>query len=120
MPIFEFECRTCRAKTTALVLVRERVHEVRCRRCGGADLQKLYSRFATPRSDEARMEAMAGDPALADIDENDPASFARAMQRMGREMGEDLGENFEEAFEQEMAGSGPPGGESDPGEDGEL
>src|SRR5687767_2773417 len=107
MPIFEFECRQCGAKTTALVMVRERVGEVRCKRCGGADLQKLYSRFATPRSDEARMDALGGDSMLAGVDENDPASVARAMQRMGREMGED-GDDFQEAIEQEMSGGRPP------------
>lgn len=41
MPIYEFECRTCRKKTSALVMVRERVDEVRCKHCGSADLESL-------------------------------------------------------------------------------
>lgn len=112
MPIFEYRCRQCGVKTTVLVLVREREHEVRCRKCGGAELEKLYSRFATPRSDEARMDALADDPSLGGMDESDPSSVARAMERMGREMGEDLGDDFRDAVDQEMAGGGVDGGDS--------
>ncbi|MBE3099701.1 MAG: zinc ribbon domain-containing protein, partial [Planctomycetes bacterium] len=34
MPIYEFECLDCRRKTTVLVLSRDRIAEVRCKRCG--------------------------------------------------------------------------------------
>jgi putative FmdB family regulatory protein len=98
MPIYEFRCRSCRRKTTALVLVRERAGEVRCAHCGGADLERLWSRFATPKSEEARLDALADDAALAGLDENDPAAMGRWMEKMGREMGEDVGEDFEEAM----------------------
>ena len=104
MPIYEYRCRTCRAKTTALVMSREREHEVRCRRCAGADLERLWSRFATPRSEDARLESLADPSSVGGLDENDPASMARWMKRMGREMGEDLGDDFEQAMEEEMAG----------------
>ena len=86
MPIYEFECRRCHMKTTALVLSRARVAEVRCRACGGADLEKLYSRFASPKSEDARLESLADPSAMGDIDENDPRSVARLMKKMGREM----------------------------------
>jgi putative FmdB family regulatory protein len=116
MPIYEFRCRACGVKTTSLVLSRERVTEVRCRRCQGSDLEKLYSRFATVRSEEARMESLADPSSLAGLDENDPKSMARWMKRMGQEMGEDFGEDFEQALEEEAAGgdgfdeNGPAGG----------
>jgi hypothetical protein len=60
------------------------------------------SRFATPKSEEARMEALADSASLGDLDENDPASVARLMKRMGREMGEDLGDDFDEAVDEAM------------------
>jgi len=107
MPIYEFRCRACRKKTTALVLVRERAHEVRCTHCGGADIERLWSRFATPRSEDARLDALSDPSALAGVDESDPASVARWMKRMGREMGEDLGDDFEAAMDDEMAGGTP-------------
>ncbi len=124
MPIYEFECRDCHRKTTALVMVREKIGEVRCRKCGSANLEKLYSRFASPKSEDARLESLADPSALGDVDENDPKSVARFMKRMGREMGEELGgEDFEQAIEEEMAGGGEgegggeTGGGSDSGSD---
>ncbi len=104
MPIYEFECLDCHRKTTALVMARERIGEVRCRKCGSARLEKLFSRFATPRSEEARLDSLADPAAMGDVDENDPASVARFMKRMGREMGEDVGEDIDQAVEEEMAG----------------
>ncbi len=109
MPIYEFECRRCHMKTTALVLSRARVAEVRCRACGGADLEKLYSRFASPKSEDARLESLADPSAMGDIDENDPRSVARLMKKMGREMGEDFGEDLDQAIEEEMGGGGEAG-----------
>ncbi len=110
MPIYEFECRDCHRKTTALVRSRERIAEVRCRACGGADLEKLYSRFASPKSEDARLEALADPSAMGDVDENDPKSVARFMKKMGQEMGEDLGEDVDQAIEEEMAGGHETGG----------
>jgi len=115
MPIYEFECLDCHRKTTALVMVRERINEVRCKKCGSANLEKLFSRFAMPKSEESRLESLADPSAMGDIDENDPASVARFMKKMGREMGEDLGEDIDQAIEEEMAGGGGAGGA---GEDG--
>ena len=89
MPIFEYYCRSCRKKTSALVLSRAREAEVRCRHCGGADLEKLWSRFASPKSEDARLESLADPSALGGLDENDPRSVAKFMKKMGQEMGED-------------------------------
>jgi putative FmdB family regulatory protein len=113
MPIYEFRCRRCGRKTTALVLSRDRVGEVRCARCGGDDLEKLFSRFATPRSEDARLDALADPSSLGDVDENDPASMARWMKRMGREMGEDLGDDFEQAFDEEAGEAGDTAADSE-------
>ncbi len=115
MPIYEFECLDCHRKTTALVMVRERIGEVRCRKCGGANLEKLFSRFASPRSEESRLESFADPSSMGDIDENDPQSVARFMKKMGREMGEDLGEDLDQAIDEEMAGGSPGAGEDDGG-----
>lgn len=106
MPIYEFRCRACRKKTTALVLSRQRVSEVRCEFCGSADLEKLWSRFAAPKSEEARLDSLADDSSLAGVDENDPASMARFMKKMSEASGEDLGEDFETAMQEAAAGPG--------------
>lgn len=60
------------------------------------------SRFASPRSEDARLDALADSTSLGDLDENDPGSVAQFMKRMGREFGDDLGEEFEEAVDEAM------------------
>jgi putative FmdB family regulatory protein len=109
MPIYEFECLDCHRKTTALVMLRSRIDEVRCKKCGSANLEKLFSRFAMPKSEDARLESLADPSTMGNIDENDPKSVARFMKKMGQEMGEDLGGDIDEAIEEEMAGGGGEG-----------
>jgi hypothetical protein len=75
------------------------------------------SRFATVKSEDARMESLADSSAMGDLDENDPGSVARFMKRMGREFGEDMGEDFESAMDEAMAeGEGEAPGEGDSAE----
>ena len=114
MPIYEYQCRACRRRTSTLILSRAREADVRCAHCGSADLERLWSRFASPKSEDARLEAMADPSAMAGLDENDPRSVATFMKKMGQEMGEDAGD-LEQAMEEEMAGGG---GEDGPGEEG--
>jgi len=106
MPIYEYQCRACRKKMSALVLIRAREVDVRCSHCGSAEIERLWSRFSSPKSEEARMESLADPSALAGLDENDPQSVARFMKKMGREMGEDVGGDIEQAMEEEMGGGG--------------
>jgi putative FmdB family regulatory protein len=117
MPIYEYRCRACGKKMSALVLSRSREVDVRCTHCGSADLERLWSRFSSPKSEEARMESLADPSALAGLDENDPRSVAKFMKKMGREMGEDVGGDIEQAMEEEMGGGGDGGG-MDGGENG--
>ena len=105
MPIYEFGCRSCRRKTTTLVMVRARIGEVLCAHCGAADLVRLVSRFAMPKSDEARLDALADPSRFGGFDENDPKSVTEFMKKVGREMGEDLGDDVDQALERETSGA---------------
>jgi hypothetical protein len=69
----------------------------------------LLSKFASPKSEEARLEALADPSQYGDIDENDPQSMARFMKKMGHEMGEDFGDDVDAVMED----AGNEGGESD-------
>jgi hypothetical protein len=64
------------------------------------------SRFATPKSEDARLEAAADPSQLGDLDENDPASVARFVKRMGEEMGEDLGDDLDAAMDEASGDDG--------------
>ena len=61
------------------------------------------SRFATVKSEDARLDSLADPSQYGDLDENDPKSVARFMKRMGQEMGEDMGEDVDAAMEEAMA-----------------
>ncbi len=111
MPLYEYECRDCRRTVTLLVLRPSAAEAPACPRCGGTALTRLMSRFATVKSEEARLESLADPSSFGDLDENDPASVARFMKKMGREMGDDLGEDFEEAVDEAMSESMDDGGE---------
>ncbi|MDR7485367.1 MAG: zinc ribbon domain-containing protein [Armatimonadota bacterium] len=76
MPIYEYRCGDCRARFSVFFLPPERP-KPRCRRCGSTNATRLMSRFAMVRSDEARLDALADDTNLADVDESDPRSVAR-------------------------------------------
>ena len=67
---------------------------------GGTDALSV----CLPKSERARLEAMAEPDHLAGLDENDPQSMARFMKKMGDEMGEDLEGDLSEAMETEEAG----------------
>jgi hypothetical protein len=68
-------------------------------------MERLMSRFAAPKSEEARLEALSDPSHLGGFDENDPQSMARFMKKMGQEMGEDVGEDVEAAMESGEAAS---------------
>jgi len=84
MPIYEYRCNTCKKRVSVLTLrVSEEVNP-QCDRCGSKDLSRLMSRFATVKSEEARLDALSDPSSLSGLDENDPKSMARWMRKMGK------------------------------------
>jgi hypothetical protein len=70
------------------------------------------SRFATVKSEDARLESLAESGGLGDVDENDPASVARFMKKMGQEFGDELGDDFDSAVDEAMSEADEDAGES--------
>jgi len=112
MPIYEYECHDCHRRVSLLVLRPSAAASPTCPRCGGSALSRLMSRFATVKSEEARLDALTDSSSLGDLDENNPASVARFMKKMGREFGDDLGDDFESAMDEAME-EGEAGGEGE-------
>jgi putative FmdB family regulatory protein len=108
MPIYEYLCKKCKKRVSVLTLrVSEEVHP-ECDRCGSKDLSRLMSRFATVKSEEARLDALADPSSFSGVDENDPKSMARWMRKMGKELGEEFsGEDFDQMVEEMEAGKMP-------------
>jgi putative FmdB family regulatory protein len=123
MPIYEYECEKCHRRTSVLTLRISEKAEPVCSKCGSSSMQRLMSRFAMPRSEEARLDALGDPSSFGDLDENDPKSLARAMRKMGREMGDEFaGPEFDEAVDELESGGDLDLGGSDDGSDdgGEL
>ncbi|MEO6308764.1 MAG: zinc ribbon domain-containing protein [Nitrospiraceae bacterium] len=106
MPLYEYRCLDCKKRSTVLVLSLANQAHAACSHCACARVERILSRFASPKSEEARLEALADPSNLAGLDENDPQkSMARFMKKMGTEMGEDLGDDLSEAMESDETGS---------------
>jgi len=91
VPLYEYRCTACRKRVTVLTLrVGEEVHPT-CDKCGSAALERMMSRFAMPRSEGARLDALSDPSSLSGLDENDPKSVGRWMRRVGGELGDELG-----------------------------
>lgn len=114
MPIYEYECHGCRRRVSLLIMRPSTAPTPECPRCGSTELTRLMSRFATVKSEDDRLDALAGSADLAGLDEDDPASVARFMKKMGRELGDDLGDDFESAVDEAMDESAE--GEGEPSE----
>lgn len=107
VPIYEYRCNQCRRKTTVFVRSFSAAVEPACERCGSRDLARLISRFAVVRSEESRLEDLAGPSSLAGLDEDDPRSIAQWARRMGDAAGEDLGPEWDEMVDRMEAGELP-------------
>jgi len=123
MPIYEYRCGACRRRSNLFYQsfsAAERA-EPRCEHCGSTDVARLVSRVAFLKSEENRMDDLADDAALGDVDENDPRSIARWARKMGEQLGDDVGDDFREMVDQleagempdDMPGPGGPGGMDD-------
>jgi putative FmdB family regulatory protein len=110
MPIYEYDCHDCRRRVSLLVRSLSTTAPPACPRCGSTTLTRLMSRFATVKSEDARLESLAEGGGGGDLDENDPASVARFMKKMGKELGDDLGEDFDSAVDEAMSEAGEDAG----------
>lgn len=110
MPLFEYRCLDCKKRSTVLVLNPANQAQAACSHCTSTRVERILSRFASPKSEEARLEALADPGSLAGLDENDPQSMARFMETMGEEMGEDLSDDVSGAMESDETGGMEPDG----------
>ena len=107
MPIYEYRCNGCGRRVSLFQRSIQSEAAAVCPHCSSRDLVRLISRVAVVRSDGGRLDDLASDAGMADLDERDPRSLARWARRMGREMGEELGPEFDEVVERLEAGEMP-------------
>jgi putative FmdB family regulatory protein len=112
MPIYEYQCRNCKRKMSFLVLSPSSF-QPKCKFCKSEALEQLFSRFASPKSEESRLESLADPSSLAGLDDNDPSSVARWMKKMGKELGEDFGGEDIDQLAEEAAQEADGGGNAE-------
>ena len=108
MPYYEYRCRNC-GKRVRLFMTFAEYDEKQpiCPNCDSDELQRLISRVALAKSEDARMDSLMDDSALAGLDEEDPKALGRFMRKMSHEMGEDMGDEFEEVVDRLEKGESP-------------
>ncbi len=117
MPIYEYQCPACQGRFQKLVRGFSDPPGLACPRCNSTAVRRAVSRFATLKSEDARVEALADPSNFAGLDESDPRSIARWAKRLGKELGDDAGEDWNEVvdsmLEEELGGG--EGNEEDEG-----
>lgn len=108
MPYYEYSCQTCRRVARLFLTYREYdTAQPTCPHCGSDKLRRRISRVAFGKSEDARVDSLMDDSALAGLDEEDPRALGRFMRRMSREMGEDMGDEFGEVVDRLERGQSP-------------
>jgi len=129
MPIYEFYCQPC---NTVFNFYSKRIDTTTtpmCPRCGGPDLQRRVSMFATIGKASEEDDQFAGldenkmEQALESlmresegINEDDPRQMAGLMRTFSEKTGINLGENMEEAIARMERGEDPEQIEQEMGE----
>jgi putative FmdB family regulatory protein len=108
MPFYDYRCDNCRRKSRLFYTFAE-YDQARpiCPHCQSDQMRRRIGRIAIAKSEDARLDAMADDSALAGLDEEDPRSLGRFMRKMSDEMGEDMGEEFDEVVGRLESGESP-------------
>ena len=111
MPAYEYNCLDCKRRFEIFMSYAEYGHkEVACTHCGSSHIQRRLSRIRIAKSEDSRMEDLAGnfdDPAALAGLEEDPQALGRMMRKMSHEMGEDLGPEFDEVVDRLEKGQSP-------------
>jgi putative FmdB family regulatory protein len=107
MPNYEYRCLDCRRRFVVFFTYSEYGKKAAvCPHCHGHNAQRVIGRVRVARSDDSRMENLAGPADLAGL-EDDPRSLGRMMREMSKETGESMGPEFDEVVDRLERGQAP-------------
>jgi len=111
MPLYDFVCLDCKQRFDIFMTYAEYgARPVACPHCKSANVRRRLPRVRVAKSEEGRVESLAGDfsaPSALEGLENDPQAMGRMMRKMGRELGEDLPAEFNEVVDRLEKGQSP-------------
>ena len=89
MPIYEFKCQKCGRLTSVFVRSLGAPSEATCQHCGGRRLERVISRFAYHKSEQAILDEYGSEPKRLE-DYKDPRQIGRWAERKFKEYGMDV------------------------------
>lgn len=101
MPVYEYRCRSCSKRFTALVGMTAEPDDDRCPHCGSGEAERLVSRFARLRTEDDRIDELA-DKVESMGEPDSPAEMRRLVKEMGKAMDEDMSEEMEQMLEEDF------------------
>ena len=108
MPTYDFICNACEKRFEVFLTYNEYGKKmVHCVHCDSTEVRRRMTKVRISKTDDGRLESMAGELSGLEGMENDPAAFGRMMKKMGKEMGEDLPAEFDEVVDRLEAGQSP-------------
>ena len=107
MPVYEYNCNSCKQKSSILVRSIGATISPVCPNCGSDDLSRLFSSFAYHKSVSTILEEY-GDPDRAGADYyNDPRNIGRWTEKRFQEMGEEVPAGLQEMIHAARDGEMP-------------
>lgn len=108
MPTYDFICNACEQRFDLFLTFSEYGNKaVNCSHCGSDKVRRRMTKVRIAKTDESRLESVAGDFSGFEGLEDDPKALGKMMRKMGGEMGEDLPAEFDEVVDRLEAGQRP-------------
>jgi putative FmdB family regulatory protein len=108
MPTYDFICNDCNQRFDVFLTFAEYGKKaVTCAHCNSKNVRRRMTKVRIAKSEDSRMESMAGGLAGFEGLDDDPKEMGRMMRKMGREMGEEMPPEFDEVVGRLEAGQSP-------------
>jgi putative FmdB family regulatory protein len=99
VPIYEYQCGSCRASFQRLIMNSGEETTVECPKCGAPRPRRLISRVAYHLSERSRLGAYDPKSSKGDSFYKDSRNIGLDAKKRAQRMGVDLGSGFEEKLE---------------------
>ena len=108
MPTYDFICNNCTQPFDVFLTFSEYDKKaVTCAHCGSKNVRRRMTKVRIAKSEESRMDSMAGDFSGFEGLEDDPKAMGKMMRKMGKEMGEEVPPEFDEVVDRLESGQSP-------------
>ncbi|WKZ37160.1 MAG: zinc ribbon domain-containing protein [Anaerolineales bacterium] len=108
MPTYDFLCNACEKRFDVFMTFSEYGNKpIHCASCGSSQVRRRMTKVRIAKSEESRLESVAGDFSGFEGIKDDPKALGQMMRKMSGEMGEDLPAEFDEVVDRLEAGQSP-------------